>query len=204
MLAAIAGERVDKLPSFYMGTGEINARLASRLGVATDSVGLENRIGITLGAEVIFVRPLFSPRLDGAIGGFRKAEIHARIHEENGHKEITVPRGPLADLENVEQLPHIDCWPDPDSFAYSIGEDGRDYCLTHGVVARGNGALFLSAAALRGMEQSMTDMVLNAEMCHAILDRISALYDSYSYRESFTSSFSLPSTSRCDRIRRCS
>ena len=153
---------------FYFGTEEVNAALGRRLSVRP----FDNLIGAALGADVIFVRPRFTPEFSGEPGGFRTAEIHARIHREDGYEAIEVPKGPLADLEDPDQIHDIDCWPKSESFIYAIEGDDSTLASTHFVVARGNNSMFLSAAGLRGMEQFMMDMALKPEMCHAILRKI--------------------------------
>ena len=177
VLAAISGSRVDSTPSYYMGTKAINQLLAQKLGIPAVDLDLENRVGIALGVDAVFIRPAFAPEADGAISGFRTAEIHAKIHKEDGHESIEIPRAPLSEINDPEEISEIDCWPDPDAFCYTIPEEVQRYCLSHGVVARGNNAMFLSAAGLRGMEQCMMDMALSPEMMHAILDRITSFHE---------------------------
>ena len=171
-------EPVD-IPAYYMGTDPINRALTLELDIDTENLSnsaIENRVAVALGADVIFERPTFVPSELSSVGGFRTAEVHAQIHGEKGVVSSHAPRVPLSDIKEPGAIHEVACWPNPDSFDYRIPESDLDMCRSHGVVDRGNGAIFLSAVGLRGMEQFMMDMALNPELCHEILGKITEYF----------------------------
>jgi uroporphyrinogen decarboxylase len=173
VIAAVENRQRAYTPCFYMGTPGINTALGERFGVDGTR---ENAVAAALGADVMFVRPSLRKDLPGAIGGFRTAEVHAKIHQEDCHESVVVPRGPLADVEYPSEIHNVDCWPSADSFSYTNDQADLKLSQSRGVVARGNGAIFLSAVGLRGMERFMMDMALEPAMCHEILAAITAFF----------------------------
>ncbi|MBT3272830.1 MAG: hypothetical protein HN368_06730 [Spirochaetales bacterium] len=172
--AAINGQEHESPPSFYMGTAPINREIARKKGITQDGGSLDNQVAVSLGADIVFVRPAFTAARTGKLDGFRVADAHAAIHKEKGTQNAA--KVPLAEINSPDQIHDVNCWPDPDDYTYTLVENDLQYCSSHGVVARGNGALFLSAVGLRGMEQFMMDMALNPELCHEILGKITRYF----------------------------
>jgi uroporphyrinogen decarboxylase len=172
--AALTGERVDRMPAFYMGTEAVNRAVMEALGSTSASAHetpSENEVAIALGADVVFVRPRFAAA-EGRIGGFRTQEVHAHMHREAGYESVEIPRGPLADAATPDDVLAVDCWPSADHFDYDLTAEDRERCETHCAVARGNNSMFLSASALRGMERLMMDMALDPELATAVFERV--------------------------------
>ena len=176
LLAAMAGHPVDRPPVFYMGTPAISEAVVQALSTpdsvaAPGGLARETDAALALGADVVFVRPRFVPG-EGRTGGFRTAEVHARMHQEPGHEDLVIPPAPLATAESADDIYSFPAWPDAGWFDYDLPDDQRKLARTHGAVARGNNAMFLSASALRGMEGILVDMAIAPEIAASIFARI--------------------------------
>ena len=87
---------------------------------------------------------------------------------------------PLGGINDASELEDYE-WPNPDWFDYeaipdtirAINPDGKY------AVLMGNGNIFETAWYMRGLEQTLTDLILNPDLAEAILKRVTAFYETY-------------------------
>jgi len=143
-----------------------------------------------------YIGPRLEPGCD--IWGVRRKQVS---YGAGSYSEID--HSPLAAAENMDQMA-LHAWPSTDWFDYSVlfgriaaahageqqvssGYDGDEMVAsTH---ARGprcimvaNGNIFETSWYMRGFEQMFMDMVLNPEMAHGILERVTDYYIAYFHK----------------------
>ena len=166
-LALFNGDRPDRIPSDYMGTDEVTARLIEDLDCA-DEWDLWARLHVdrlkTLEPEWKRSHHPDDPEAD--MWGVRYCTIGYGTGEY-----LEADYRPLAQAQNARDV-HAHRWPSCDDFDYSVitkaleEDDGR-YPIHAGVYEP-----FLLYAYLRGLEQSFADLALNEELADAILEHI--------------------------------
>ena len=129
----------------------------------------------------------FGDGVDEDIWGVRRRTAIAHVNGgAESYKEVA--RSPLAQAQSVEEVDAYDRWPSPDWFDYSGIEAQCEAVRTQGRVAVFMGdrmnrlAQLKPAMYLRGVEQILSDLLLNPEIAHAIFARIRAFYTAYAER----------------------
>lgn len=174
VLRAIQHKETDRIPSFYLGTNNINVQLGNKLGIKADDFSYVTpahmRLDEKLGCDVRLVWPRFKKNTEQK--WFSCGDVHAAMHGE----KMVITKMPLEDAQSVEDIIKYPHWPNPDTFDYEISSDLLPYLKDNAVAAYDMYILFLYAMGLRGMENFMVDMASNPEMAHAVLNRISAIH----------------------------
>jgi len=171
VLRAIRHQETDRIPSFYLADGRINAQLAEKLGGASSQLGYLEPGHFTLtdrlGCDVRFVWPT----VVGAPGRkyFSCGSVHAAIHGGT----VIYEKMPLEDATSVDEILNYDQWPDPDWSDYKIPSWMIPSLKDKAVCAYDMNILFLYAMGMRGMENIMIDMAANPDMAHAVMKKIS-------------------------------
>ena len=172
--AVLAGEKPDRTPCDYWGTGEITARLLRDLGCATEAelwkcLGVDKCIHIAprhprATEDTWHMQSLFSiwgigtaqiPYADG-LGVYEEAVVH-----------------PLAEARSVEDVEHFP-WPSPDDWDYSGLRAECDRWPDNPILAGSSEAFYLYSR-LRGMERALEDLVEEPAIADAILEHICEL-----------------------------
>ncbi len=167
----------DRVPCDYWATDEVTSRLLRDLGCANERL-LYERLGI-----------------DKCV---RLSPVHKRTREDNWHVQSqyrvwgigtrTVAYGdglgeyeesvesPLSRVTSVREV-ELFGWPDPDDWDISgmsrQCEDWRDFPIIAACYEP-----FYLYCRLRGMEQSLQDLIENASIAEAILDHIHGIHES--------------------------
>jgi uroporphyrinogen decarboxylase len=174
--AALHGELIDRPPTDYWGTAETTARLMRDLECPT-----ERQLWETLGVDkCIQLAPIYRPtgedswHVDSQWGAWRVGTRKIAYGDGIGEYEETASH-PLASAESVADVERFD-WPDPDS--WEIGhlaaqcDEWFDYPKTAGCYEP-----FYLYCHLRGMEQALEDLVANAAIAEAALERIYVIHE---------------------------
>ncbi|MCE9613848.1 MAG: uroporphyrinogen decarboxylase family protein [Lentisphaerae bacterium] len=172
-LALFNRQKPDRIPTDYWATNEVTERLQRELGCPTLR-DLCNKLHIdrpdVIGANRTVTKHPVIP--DADIWGMRYRPVDygtGKYHEFAFH--------PLAEMTEVEQI-HAFQWPSPDDHDFEAARrqfaehDGRFPLLC------GYYEPFLRYCAMRGIEQSMIDLVAEPDIADAILQH---LFD-YHYR----------------------
>ena len=171
VLRSLEHKEVDRIPTFYLGGGGVNGKLAQRLGIATT---IEEDLLRALDVDVRFLVPRF---IDGTGHcNFQYGGVHAILQKEKGYESIVMQKLPLEEMRTVDEILAYERWPNPDWYDYRIPAPYAKRIADRAVVAYDMGIIFLFAMGLRGMEQIMVDMIESPDIAHAIFGRITDLH----------------------------
>lgn len=166
VMAAIARQPLDRLPTDYWGTSEMNHHLMEALG-ARSMPDVWRQLNID---KIVQVGPAYTgPACEPGCnywGMAYEAVPHAGGHY---HEQVVYP---LADAETIDDLEQYR-WPSPDWFDYSVL---RDACLgvPEYAIDVGYYAIFFFHLQLRGLENALVDPLLNPEFTQHLLMRLDA------------------------------
>lgn len=178
ILAVLDRRPVDRLPVDLWHTPEVGAALRAHFGVQDDlamyrALGLDKvvwnfmeygateKAGSQVGANTAGGRTMWGVPLRGIEAGA------ARYDE--------VAAAPMADFENIRQVDEYPWWPDPDLFLVDAAAvRAREVSAEFAVIGPWV-SCFEIYCQLRGLEQSMIDLVTEPELVDAILDRVEAI-----------------------------
>jgi len=172
MLAAIRHEPMDRIPTDIWATPEVMARLQAHFGEGVDVRDALHIDGMA-GVGAAYVGPaLPEPPAGETIDywGLR----HKRVAHQGGAYDEQVFY-PLAFAEREADLDDY-TWPTTDWFDYSGMRAAAEAARRHQVVQCGYMAPFYFHNLLRGLEQSLIDPLLNPDLTHAIVNRISDFF----------------------------
>lgn len=172
-LALFSRQKPDRIPTDYWATNEVTERLQRELGCPTPR-DLWNKLHIDRPDWVGAPRtvPNHPAIPDANIWGVRHRRVDygtGKYDEQDSH--------PLADMTEVEQI-HAFKWPSPDDHDFDAVRRRFDELDGRFPVQCGHYEPFLLYCAMRGMEQSMVDLVAEPDIADAILQH---LFD-YHYR----------------------
>ena len=171
VLRSIRHQEVDSAPCYFMSDGNINAKLAEKLGIASSQLGYiepgHAELTGRLGCDVRLVWPhVVAPP---GRKYFSCGSVHAAIHGGT----MVYEKMPLEDATSVDEILNYAQWPDPDWSDYEIPAWMLPSLKDKAVCAYDMYILFLYAMGMRGMENFMLDMAGEPEMAHAVLKKIS-------------------------------
>ena len=175
---ALAHQETDRIPIAMVCAGinaparvELERYLQRERGLSVEAY-LDPLIDIrAVGPQ--YIGPPLAPGED--IWGVRRREVSygAGAYDEIEHYPLAAAKD-VGDLEGHR-------WPSPDGFDYAVLpariralQASGPYCL---MVANGN--LFESAWYMRGFERMLLDMMLNPELVHGIMGRVTDYYVEY-------------------------
>ncbi len=171
ILATLHRQPVDRTPVDVWLTPEVLASLKSHVG-ESDELSLYQTLGID---KIVWVFPEYRSK-------------ERTSEDEEGLGPWGVPRhkvtagsatyfepgqGPLANLEDPEELQTYPFWPDPDGFDYSTAKHQAERARAAGFATIGPWiSHFEIYCQLRGMENAFMDVVAEPEFLDAALDHI--------------------------------
>lgn len=166
VLTAFARETPDRVPIDYSANSAINAKVAAHFGVSTDSrMGVKRALGCDFGGVgPRYIGPPLFPESDKpGIRVDRVSGIHSRWieHESGGYWDYCDFPLENADEETLRSWPY----PNPDDYDY----DGMlDYLKANADLAiqfggAGHPDIINSTGMLRGMEQTLVDLITDDE-----------------------------------------
>jgi len=178
---ALEHQKTDRIP-FAMVCSGINEPARTEFARYVESVrhcSLESYLNSLIDIKSVgpaYIGPQLAPGTD--IWGVVRKEVQSglAVYTEIAHN-------PLASFEDMDGIVNHP-WPDANMFDYaSLPERikklqaGGEHCLI-----MGNGNIFETGWYMRGLEQMFMDLVLEPEMVHAIMQRITDFYLEYYHR----------------------
>lgn len=172
-LALMKGERPDRVPCDFWGTGEVLERLKRELNCQTERI-LWERLGVDKLIHLGPVHPQAWERewhLQSLFSLWKVKTVDIAQAGGSVYRESVVhPLAKAASVAEVDQFP----WPDPDEWDLSHLpaplEEWKDY-----PILCGSSEPFYLYCRLRGMEQALEDLLSNPEIADAILEHIQAV-----------------------------
>lgn len=176
VLAALSHQVTDRVPLDFWAVPETWAKLKNHFGTEDEELILQN-----LGIDVRQFQPDYTGEIvtleDGSY--YDPMGVH-RIKVKNLYSEYEeYASSPLGFAETAEDLEKYDRWPDIEKFDFAnlskkIGDAHKKY-----YIKLETGGLFELAWALRGYERFMMDMVLNPEIPHVIMGKLTDFFCEY-------------------------
>ncbi|OGV59539.1 MAG: hypothetical protein A2498_03040 [Lentisphaerae bacterium RIFOXYC12_FULL_60_16] len=168
MLAVMAHEPVDRVPTDLWATAETMAKLQAHFG---EGVNVNDALGVD-GMEHVgpdYIGPPLPVMPEGESVNFwgircRRAEYNGGAYQEQSHY-------PLAFAQSVNDLDRY-AWPSADWFDYSKMREAAVEKRSRKVLMCGYMAPFYYHNLLRGLEQSLVDPYECPDLMHALLKRL--------------------------------
>ncbi len=202
MLAAINHQQTDRLPTDIWATQEVWERLYEHFGVDNkmavyDLLQIDGIIGIAppyIGPELNAETDAVSQPNDSALRGgsdpdFKTNKADYYVNEwgmgfcqqayETGVYEEQIYY-PLAEAETIADLEAYP-WPSPDWYDYSA-LSGLAAGYPNRAIMCGYAAIFYYHNLLRGLEQSLMDLILKPEFTHYLVKRLTDFFNEYHRR----------------------
>ena len=164
---ALAHEQPDRVPVFATYVPEVERRLRDECGVTADDLGValgNDMVKVCVGLETSFNR-LRGPEYTDEWGiGWRW------VHNDFGAFTEIVGHPLAGDRAKLDAFEI----PDPaepsqyEPFAHAKARYGRE----HWIVGSCQISIFEAAWYLRGLEQTLLDMVTNRDYVHALMDKV--------------------------------
>jgi uroporphyrinogen decarboxylase len=178
ILAVLNGNQADRLPVDLWYTPEIGAQLKKHYGAADDydlygAMGLDKIVWLfpgynnpddnektssQVGAEAVGNRTMWGVPL-------KKVQSGAAVYHEFGEP-------PLKDYNKPEQLKSYEFWPDPDRFDYECSKKEAEKVSDKYATIGPWVSFFEIYCQMRGLEQSLMDLMTEPVLVDAILERI--------------------------------
>jgi uroporphyrinogen decarboxylase len=200
ILKAIRHERCDRIPTDIWATTEVLEKLFDYFGIVEGKNSVNPGIGLgggpfTQGIEAIL--KLWDKLGIDAIFHISPSYIGPKLKEENGirynewgigRKTQSYGQGeyveqvfcPMAEMETVEEVKGFN-WPNPDWYDYDILPEISSRCGGR-AISCGYTAIFYFHNMLRGLELSLMDPIINPDITHLIIEKLSDFFDEYHRR----------------------
>ncbi|GKX31784.1 hypothetical protein SH1V18_42640 [Vallitalea longa] len=170
VIMSLSHDEVDRVPLDFWAVQETWEKLIKYFGT-NDKEKILQRLHI----DVRQFQPKYigKPILKNDDGTYFDAMgVHRRIIKNDYCEYEEYASSPLGYVENINDFASYDRWPDIDNYDFIglsdiIGDAHKTY-----YIKMETGGIFELAWALRGYERFMMDMVLNPEIAHYILERI--------------------------------
>lgn len=173
MLAAINRQPVDRLPTDIWATGEVWLKLEAHFGGDAQTIKDALHIDGFGGTEPEYVGPPLPLLPEGESVNFWG--IRHRLQEYNGGAYAEQCFWPLANVTSVDDLNAYD-WPQTEWFDYSKMKDMAKAAHDTHAVNCGYMAPLYYHNMMRGLELSLMDPLLDPELTHEIVGRISNFF----------------------------
>jgi uroporphyrinogen decarboxylase len=200
ILAAIEHRKVDRVPTDFWATAEVQESLCDYFGIEEGRGEKSPWIGLNGGAlsrGLPGILRLFDRlHIDGIfdvhppyIGPAKREEPGITFNEWGfGYREKKYAYGvyneqvhfPLSEAQTAEDLEKFK-WPDPDWYDYTALPNLIEQCGGHAVNV-GYSAAFTFHNYLRGLETSLLDTLLYPELTRELLQRLSDFFTEYHSR----------------------
>lgn len=172
MLAAIRREPVDRVPTDIWATAEVWAKLRAHFGPGVDVMAALHIDGMAgIGAD--YAGPPLPKAPEGESVDFWGMRRRRVAHEGGFYDEQSFH--PLAAATTVDDLNRY-AWPRTEWFDYSALRAKAAAARETRAVQCGYMAPFYYHNQLRGLEQSLVDPLLDPELTHEIVRRISDFF----------------------------
>lgn len=156
-MAAITGEKPDRVPTDFWGTGEVQQNLLRFLGLESMEAAYDRlHIDKPFGVGARYVGPERKPDTDAY--GVVSTWVN---HGTGRYREAVV--NPLAEFETVEEIEASYQWPNPDWWDVSIIPDRLENAGDRPVSIMMAG-VYTDYTKLRGMEQAFIDFAMNHDI----------------------------------------
>ncbi len=178
ILAAINHQPVDRIPTDIWATAEVFAKLRRHFGEGV-AIGPALHIDGFAGMEPQYIGPPLPQMPEGEYADiwgirYKRVAYPGGFYDELAHN-------PLAFAQTIDDLNSYR-WPQADWFDYStLKEQAREARKIQAVLC-GYMAPFYYHNLLRGLEQSLIDPLLDPELTHEIVRRISDFFYAYHRR----------------------
>jgi len=172
MLAAIDRQPVDRLPTDIWATGEVWAKLRAHFGPGTDILSALH-IDAFGGTGPDYIGPPMPAVADGETVNWWGIRTRRIAHTGGTYDETSFC--PLAAARTVDDL-RAYAWPTTAWFDYSGMRAKAATARQTRAVQCGYMAPFYYHTMLRGLEQSLMDPLLEPELTHEIIRRISDFF----------------------------
>ncbi len=172
MLAAINRQSVDRIPTDIWATEEVWAKLRRHFGSNEEAMAGLHIDGMTH-ISPIYVGPPPPPMPEGESANFWGMRHKLVPHNGGTYNEQVFY--PLAEARTVADLDAY-VWPQADWFDYSQLKGAAETARRERVVHCGYMAPFYFHNLLRGLELSLEDVLLEPELSHEIIRRISDFF----------------------------
>ncbi|MDK1021309.1 MAG: uroporphyrinogen decarboxylase family protein [Candidatus Hydrogenedentes bacterium] len=172
ILAAINCEPVDRIPTDMWATAEVRRKLTDYFG---EGVSLWKELHID-GMGYVFPRyagPAPPAAPEGESVDFWGVRTKRVPHEGGAYDEVSFC--PLASVQTLDDLDAY-AWPQADWFDYSHMRERAERVRKTRVVNCGAMMPFFHHNALRGLEQSLLDPLVEPELTHEILKRLTDFF----------------------------
>jgi len=172
MLAVMARQPVDRIPTDIWATQEVWDKLRAHFGEGVD-LAAELHIDGFRGCGPTYIGPTPPAAGEGETVDFWGIR-NRRVPHEGGvyDEQYFYPLATAETMDDIEKYP----WPKPEWFEYAgIRAQAAESRKTH-VVMSGYMAPFYYHNVLRGLEQSLMDPLENPAFTHDILNRISDFF----------------------------
>lgn len=167
-------ETLDRPPVDLWLTPEVLQSLREHTGVE-DELEIYRQLGVD---KIVWIFPgygtdQFDPNLSQGRDPWGVPTIQVKsgqaTYQEYGE-------GPIADMEEIEELDDYPLWPDPDKFHYDAALAQARRARAFGFATIGPWlSHFETYCHLRGMENALMDVVAEPEFLDAALDKIEAI-----------------------------
>jgi len=178
VLAAIHLAEPDRIPMDFQANPRVCERLHRDLGTSTHRQLLQR-----LRSDIVDLRGVVDPMYRGPVP--RSSELGAGVRENYWgwrQKVVETATGPeecfvefvLADAASIDDYQRHR-WPSPDWFDFSDFVARLAPWQDFAVMASG-ASVFQHATFLRGFDPLLTDMAMNPEMAHWLMDHVTDFY----------------------------
>jgi len=186
VLDAINHNSYDRIPVDFWSTRETDDKLLRHFALNNRRQLLDKfNVDIIYIDGPTYLGPPLAKYPDGSsndiFGVRRKTFFTGQGDKKQSYKNVIA--SPLKDAKNVQDILNYNCWPDLDDFDYSVIGKQCQQAEGRAVFFMGDRlnriAQFKPAQYLRGMEQLLTDTILNPELFMALINRIAEFYSEY-------------------------
>jgi len=167
VLALLTGQQYDRIPTDYWSTPEFDRRIKRDLGCSDDeSLWRQLHIDapLCLAPQSTVEHHRDDPGAD--IWGVRHQEVD---YGTGTYSEVAYH--PLGEVDSVEQV-HDFAWPSADDFDYETFFHAVERHDGYRAIRAGCYEPFLLYCAMRGMERSLEDLLIEPAIAEAILSHI--------------------------------
>ena len=184
----LEGNKADRVPVDLWYTPEVGNCLKNRLGVA-DDFGIYEKLGLD---KIVWVFPQYKGPVEAGSESIESLPHAATSRTMWGALLKTIKSGqeiyherthvPLQGYDSPESLADYPFWPDPDKVDYAGAVKLAKKALQTYATIGPWVSFFEIYCQMRGLEQSMMDLVLAPELVDSILDRIESIQTQIMHR----------------------
>jgi uroporphyrinogen decarboxylase len=177
VLSALNHIRPDRVPLDFWATPEVIVHLKKHFNTQSEEIILEKLHIDIRQYQPDYIGPMIIKQTDGSyydpMGVHRKPQTNAFcVYEEYAS-------APLGHIKTIDDFKGYDRWPNIDDYDFEhlsdkIGDMHKTY-----YIKIETGGLFELAWALRGYEQFMIDMMVQPEIAHYIMKKLTDFYCAY-------------------------